>query len=78
MTIEGVLSFPLAGPVRNPLVTLRTEDDPVRMFADLLDLLLVRGKILIAQDATNFHRPLSPTFFRLWIITVSIWMILVY
>jgi hypothetical protein len=44
-------------------VTFGTEDDPVRVFAELFDLHFVRGKISIAQDATNFHRPLSLAFF---------------
>ena len=41
MTIEGLLLFPsLSDPVRNPLVTFGTEDDPVRVFADLLICIL--------------------------------------
>lgn len=60
-----MLSFPsLSDPIRNPLVTFRTENDAVRMFADHFDLILVRGKGLIAQDAKDFHRFESPAFFR--------------
>src|SRR5690606_5473288 len=58
VAVEGLVVFAALGPFRNPVVTFGAEEYPGAVFGGVFDLDFCRGKISIAQDATNFHRPL--------------------